>query len=1088
MKKHMLCIFIILLSFTFLFSADWEQITKIVASDRTYDDFFSTDLAISGNYAIIGAYREDQSVDEGAALVDAGAAYIFHFNGSEWVEMQKLVAPTRAADDLFGYSVDICGNYAIVGSHQEDVDGLASAGAAYIYYFDGTSWAEQDKLLAVDREIGDHLGYSVALTEDKAVVGAVYEDDNIYGTDSIATAGSAYVFSRSGSTWSQQDKLIPAHRAEDNRFGFHVAISGSYILVSSPYEDMDADSLDLEVNAGAAYVFYNDGGNWIQRQKLVASDRDLGDYFGYRADIDGSTIVVGAYMENHDADGLNRKDRAGSVYIFDRTGSTWSETQKIVASERWVSDFFGHDVAIEDDMLIVGTRGEDHDTLATNYIEDAGAAYLFRNIGGHWTEQEKITESNRRENDSFGTGVSISGNIVLVSAPANDLDEDELNLITSAGAAYIFSTGIGGTVEPEINIKGDSLDIVSGDSTPSKNDNTAFGTTQIIAGTIENFYTIQNLGSGDLSISSISIIDGPANGFSVNALPPAIISPGSSATFSVVFEPPTVGLKEATVQIASDDADENPYIFAIQGTGKLPYSGGSGTEGDPYLIANYEDLLELSTMTHDWGKFFVQTANIDAEATDSLNFGDHDANISTPAIAMGFSSIGDSPTMGNRQRVAFSGSYDGGSYTISDLYINRPFERFTGLFGYVKDVSHTQNTAIKNLNLTKVNINGTYYIGGLVGWNLGASIDSCSVTGTVSSSSGTVGGLVGFDQDMISNCHASGRVSGGTVGGLVGYKEFGKIINCSAMDTVQSTSGTAGGLVGAMYQAEISACYASGSVSGNNYTGGLVGRIQYRSKIFNSYATGDVTGRSFTAYSSTGAFCGYVNGYGINLGSNIENCYSTGLVFYSNAAVPTDRGFVGSTKLTNTFINNFFDLTLSNQLTDAVGAATPKDSIAMRDIMTFTATSTEGLTTAWDFACHFNDDAGDDDIWDMDTSGALNDGYPFLFWENGKDVALQEEVSIADFDGMIEDFKLSPAYPNPFNPRTAVSFQLSAFSNIELNIYNVQGILVDKLYSGPIEAGHYELTWDASNMPSGVYIVRMIAGSFIGSQKIVLIK
>ncbi len=1001
--------------------------------------------------------------------------------------MQKLVAPLRTAGDLFGYSVDICGNYAIVGSHQENVDGMPGAGAAYLYYFDGTSWTEQDKLMSIDRDIGDHFGYSVALSEERAVVGAVYEDDNIVGEDSIATAGSAYVFSRSGSSWAQQSKLVPNHRGEDNRFGFHVAISGSYILVSSPYEDMDADSLDYEVSAGAAYIFHNDGSGWAQQQKLVASDRDMGDYFGYRADIDGSTIVVSAYMENHDVDGLNRKDKAGSVYIFDRSGSVWSETQKIVASERWVSDFFGHDVAIENDLLIVGARGEDHDTLATNYIENAGAAYIFRNIGGNWTEQEKITEPYRRADDAFGTDVAISGDVVLVSAPANDLDADELNLITSAGAAYIFSTGIGGMSEPEICVYANGIEIVSGDNTPSLEDHTDFGSVSI-GSERTSTYSIVNNGTGYLYVDTINVVDSWGEIFDIITPAPDSIAPGDSGIFSISFSPADTVVRLGSVQIANNDSDENPYSFVIQGRGKLPYSGGSGTETDPYLIASFEDLMELSATPRDWIKFFLQTADIDAAATVGLNIGDDDSDPGTPDVAMGFSPIGDSPTMSSRQGVAFSGNYNGGGYTISNLYINRSYEKLIGLFGYVKDVSHTQNTAIKNLNLSNVKIDGTYYVGGLVGWNFDATIDSCSVTGTVSSSSGTVGGLVGFDQDMISNCHTFGRVNGGTVGGLVGYKEFGKITNCSSHDTVFSISSLAGGLVGSVYQADISNSYSDCIVTGFSYTGGFAGKITYRTNIKNCYAKGETNGQITGYFSSTAGFCAFVDGYGINLGSTIENCYSLTSVHYNGTDDPTDKGFVGKISKTNTFENNFFDVTSSGQLSDAVAAATGKDSIAMLDLATFTDTEMEGLTTAWDFAYNFNDDTGDEDYWDMDTLRVINEGYPFLAWENGDDVALQEEVGIADLSGVIGEFKLFPAYPNPFNPRTVVNWQLPAFSKVDVGIYNVSGRRVATLFHGAQEAGRYKTLWNAADMPSGIYITSMIVGDFITSQKLVLIK
>lgn len=1096
MKKHMLCILIILFCFTFLSAADWDQITKIVASDRGAEDYFSKDVAISGNYAIVGAYREDHDVSGGDVIHDAGAAYIFQFDGTGWVEMQKLVASDRQEDAQFGFTVDICGNYAIVGAPQEtqnydEVDELYYSGAAYVFYNNGSSWELQQKILSTDLQIGDAFGYSVALTQERAVIGAIYEDHEPTGEDSVDCCGAAYVFSRSGAIWSQESKLVPSYRDWQDYFGHKVAIDGDYVVVGTPYEDHDIDNADYEPQAGAVYVFKNySGSGWAQQQKIVASDRDMSDYFGHTVDISENFIIVGAYMEDHDPDGADKVEKAGSAYIYklyDVLVSPWYEDQKIVASERWASDFFGKDVAIDGNMIIVGASGEDHDTSATNYIGNAGAAYIFNYDSTAWIEQEKIIASDRAENDAFGNKVDISDATVIVGAIGEDQDADGANTKTGSGSAYIFSSGIGGTVSPEINIQYDSMDITNGDSIPSLEDHTDFGTTHINTGNIINAYLIQNTGTGVLTLSTPVITGIDSGDFSLLTTSSDSILAGFSSAFSIIFSPLAVGMREATISIVNNDADENPYTFAIQGTGKTPYSGGSGTEVDPYLIANYNDLLELSAMTHDWDKFFVQTANIDAEASDSLNMGDHDANLSTPEEAMGFSPIGDSPTAGDRQGVAFSGSYNGNGYTTSNLYINRPEEELIGFFGYVKDVSHTQKTAIKNINLLDVDINGHGYTGGLVGWNLDASIDSCNVNGNVTSLSGTVGGLVGFDQDIITACHTLCVVSGGTAGGLVGYKEFGKIINSSSRDMVHSPTGTAGGVVGSMYQAEIQNSQASGSVTAYRYTGGFAGKIQYRSKITNCYVRSDVTGSAPSAYNATGGFCGYVNGYGINLGSNIENCFSTSLVHYTGTADPTDRGFVGMVALTNTFINNFFVVTSSSQLTDAAGAATPKDSIAMSDITTFTDISTEGLTSAWDFAYNFNDDAGDDDIWDMDTSGAFNDGYPFLFWENGDDVALPEVVGISD-QNIPDEFGLDPAYPNPFNPRTAISYQLSAVSFVNINIYNTRGELVDQLINGFVEKGKYELVWDASDMPSGVYIIRMRAGDFIASQKVVLIK
>ncbi|MDZ7796733.1 MAG: choice-of-anchor D domain-containing protein [Candidatus Marinimicrobia bacterium] len=828
---------------------------------------------------------------------------------------------------------------------------------------------------------------------------------------------------------------------------------------------------------------------WQQQQKLVASDRDLGDYFGKSVDIDGSTIVIGAHLEDHDADGLNREEKAGSVYIFTRSGSTWSQTQKVVASERWPSDFVGVDVSLDGDYLIVGAYGEDHDTSAVNYIQNAGAAYVFRRNGGIWTEQEKITENNRREDDAFGTDVAISGDIVIVGAPANDLDNNELNLKTNAGAAYIFSTGIGGISEPEIMVKGNDVEILNGDSSPSLTDFTNFDTTQVGEGTLIREFIIYNTGSGYLTIDSIYTAGISEDDFTFITFPPDSIAAGDHATVNLSFTPSAVGRRNTTVYIENNDADENPYNFIIQGAGKAPYSGGSGTEGDPFLISTFSDLLELSEMSHDWDKHFLQTNDIDASASDSLDIGDYDGDPGTPDWPMGFSPIGDSPTEGDRQLVAFSGSYDGDHHIISDLYIYRPYEKMVGLFGYVKNVPGTPQPVIKNLRLEDVDVYGGMYIGGLVGWNLDAVIDSCEVSGQVNAINGTGGGLAGFNQDKISHCHTRCYVSTVTAGGLVGYDEFGEIIACSASDTVFSIDGSAGGLVGSTYQTEISKSFSDCYVTGFGFTGGLVGRITYKTIINNCYARGEVNGQPSGLFSATGGFCGLVDGYGFNLGSTIENCYAMTDVVILSEDTTTDKGFVGSVTQTNTFTNNFFRIDPSGQLSDAAGAATPKDSTALRALATYTDITTDGLTGAWDFAYNYHDDIGNDDIWDMDTTGILNEGFPFLSWQNGDAVTLPEEpVALADDASIPDSFELMPAYPNPFNPQTLIAYKLPVSCHIDLRIYSVSGKPVATLVNEMKEQGYYEVLWNAAYLPSGLYIARLTAKNFADSKKIMLIK
>ena len=1083
MKKSVLIAISFFFCVSLAVSAEWDMISKLSASDRSYDDFFGKGVAISGNWAIVGAGNENQSIDEGGSIHNAGAIYFFRFNGSEWVETQKIVATHRGEDHFFGKAVDICGDYAIVGAYGEDVLGGYGEGAAYIYHYNGSEWELQEWIYADDRQYGDHFGSSVAMTESHAVIGAIYQDFGETVDDTVSQAGAAYVFSRGIVNWTQVDKLTAVYRSPDANFGECVDISGTRIVVGVPLEDMDADSLDREMDAGAAYVYHKSGENWEFQKKLLASDRDAYDQFGSSVAIDGNTIAVGAHMEDHDADGLNAEWQTGSAYVFGFDGSAWVQSQKIVASERWDWDLFGSSIDIDGDVIAVGARQEDHDTLAANYVADAGAVYIFEK-SGTWLETEKITEYYRRDDDDFGGSVSLSGDVLIVGAVGNDLDSDNHDLKTGSGAAYIFSTGIGGTVEPDIMVMGNGLEIANGDATPSLDDHTNFDTTQVDAGTLIRHFELHNTGSGYLHIDSLYFDGFHAEDFAFVEPLPDSIAVGAYETLTISLTPSVVGRRNTIVYILSDDPDESPYSFDIMGAGKLPYSGGSGTELDPYLITCSNDLIELSESDFDWDKWFLQTQDIDMSVTDSMNI----EGMPGSALYLGFSPIGDSPTEGDRQQVAFSGVYNGGGHKISNLHIDRSNEHTVGLFGYVKDVAHTGHTAIRNVYIEDIFAIGSDYVGGLVGWNIDAWIDSCIVSGSVSTGFGAAGGLVGFDQEEIHNCHTMVYTSGDPAGGLVGYKEFGHIVNSSAHDTVFSIGSSAGGLVGRMYQGDIANSYSDAYVIGFNYTGGLVGRMSNLSKIENCYSKGKVSGQPTNMFSSTGGFIGLAEGAIVGLGCLVENCYSLTEVEILSTSGITSQGFIGSTSLTNTFLNNFFNVNTSGQLSDTSNASTALDSTAMLDLDTYTNTTTEGLDAAWDFAYHYNDDTGDEDLWDIDTTRVLNDGYPFLFWENGDMISLPEpEVAITDID-LPDEFALLPAYPNPFNPKTVITMHYAVGSNSTVNIYNLQGKLVDRLVDAFMHAGKYELIWDASDMPSGVYIVRMKAGEFLASRKIVLMK
>jgi len=435
MKTKITCLlFVMFVSFVTTQAQDWNEIIKAVASDRAAGDSFGYAVAISGNYAIVGAVNEDEDVSGGNMMADAGSAYIFHYDGNDWVQDQKIVASDRAVGDHFGNSVAISGDYAIVGAIFEN----GNSGSVYIYYNNAGTWEEDQIITASDRASNDYFGMSVSISGDYAIVGASTEDEDENGLNYLRQSGSAYIFHHDGS-WNQVQKIVASDRDSIDYFGISVAISGDYAIVGAYNEDNNVSGGDSLANAGSAYIFYNNGSSWVEDQKIVASDREEQDNFGYSVSISGDYAILGAYNEDEDATGANRLPGAGSAYIFYNNGSNWVQDQKIVASDREEQDYFGSSVSISGDYAIVGAYREDEDESGGNEMPEAGSAYVFYNNTGTWEEVQKAVASDRAEDDSLGFSVAISGDYIIIGAFGEDEDVSGSNPMTNAGSVYFFT-------------------------------------------------------------------------------------------------------------------------------------------------------------------------------------------------------------------------------------------------------------------------------------------------------------------------------------------------------------------------------------------------------------------------------------------------------------------------------------------------------------------------------------------------------------------------------------------------------------------------------------------------------------------------
>jgi len=337
----------------------WPSIEygKITASDGVANDYFGVSCALSsdGTHALIGSVTDSPSTD-------AGSVYYFTRSGTTWTQVGKITASDPVLSDNFCESVALNSDatIALIGAYMRD-DKATNAGAVYYFTRSGTVWTQVGKIFAVDAAQDDQFGQSVALNADgtHALIGAIHDDDK--GSDS----GSVYYFTRSGNVWTQIAKITASDGAASDSFGFSVALNsaGDAALIGSLYDD------DNVSDSGSVYYFTRSGSVWTQVSKIYASDAASSDGFGYGVALnaDATIAMVGANGDDDTASG------SGSVYVFTRSGTVWTQKQKLHASDAAANDAFGSSVAISSDgaVSLVGAYGSD--TKASN----AGCAYMF---------------------------------------------------------------------------------------------------------------------------------------------------------------------------------------------------------------------------------------------------------------------------------------------------------------------------------------------------------------------------------------------------------------------------------------------------------------------------------------------------------------------------------------------------------------------------------------------------------------------------------------------------------------------------------------------------------------------------------------
>ncbi len=376
----------------------WEFTQEISADDITTNNFFASSLGLSGDKVIVGNFNDSNNGSQ------SGAVYVFDLNGT-WQQSQKIVTQ-GAVEDNFGYAISLDGNRALIGAPLDDDNG-SDAGAAYIFDFVNGQWSSPVKLLSSVTDI--NFGMSVDLSGDRAIIGS--------NRIAFESTGSAYIFDFNGTTWTETVILDSA--SLNDEFGYSVSLSGDRALVGAYFDSENG------VKSGTVYV-YELNGTWQLTDKLIPSDGQLDDIFGFSVNLFADRAIVGAYTKDDTISGFSR---AGAAYIYDydAVNDLWIET-KLEIPNPSTNGFFGRSVDLENNRAVVGAsngRGLNNSTTGTAYIYD------YDSSSDMWSGVT-LFASDGSSSDNFGISVSLDNDRALIGAHLDD-DND-----TNSGAAYQF--------------------------------------------------------------------------------------------------------------------------------------------------------------------------------------------------------------------------------------------------------------------------------------------------------------------------------------------------------------------------------------------------------------------------------------------------------------------------------------------------------------------------------------------------------------------------------------------------------------------------------------------------------------------------
>lgn len=436
----------------------------IQSSDIAAGDQFGASIDYDGSTLIVGSPSSSLDATGANPITASGSAYIFTDNNSSFVQKKKITPTgtnARAANDNFGFSVSVKDNIVIIGAPNHDFDdtganSVSNAGAAWVFNWDGSDITQLEKLVdfTMIRQSTDKFGTSYVFNGDYLVVGSPGQSYDSNNKNYLPSAGAVYVFKRSGTSFVFYQKITPTGtnlRNSNDMFGSSVAMQNTTIVVSSPNISYDSLGNVSNTSTGLIFVFDLTDSYWTQTtvlQEFGNNSNQPNDQFGFAVGISGNYIIGTSINHGYDSSGSNLINGAGAAWVFYQNNGVWENNQKLTPTgnnSRNANDNFGHALDIDSDSLKLAISSINHayDAAGLTAVLNSGAVWVFSsNTQGakDWTQLHKLTSTGteRTSTDAFGSSISYKEKGLLVVGDSSSTDRWYENSYENAGSVHIF--------------------------------------------------------------------------------------------------------------------------------------------------------------------------------------------------------------------------------------------------------------------------------------------------------------------------------------------------------------------------------------------------------------------------------------------------------------------------------------------------------------------------------------------------------------------------------------------------------------------------------------------------------------------------